>query len=64
MRSNRDKLDALAQLLLDKEVIFKENVKEIFGPRPWDKEDEVEPENTTEGPSATDQPEEDAPIEE
>jgi cell division protease FtsH len=41
LRSNREKLDQLAQLLLDKEVIFKENVKEIFGPRPWDKEDEV-----------------------
>jgi len=64
LRSNRDKLDALAQLLLDKEVIFKENVKEIFGPRPWDKEDEVKPENATEGPSVTDQPEEDSPVEE
>ena len=41
LRSNREKLDQLAQLLLDKEVIFKENVKEIFGPRPWDKEEEV-----------------------
>jgi len=39
LQSNRDKLDQLAQLLLDKEVIFKENVKEIFGPRPWDKEE-------------------------
>ena len=41
LRSNRDKLDQLAELLLDKEVIFKENVKEIFGPRPWDKEEDV-----------------------
>ena len=41
LRSNRDKLDQLAELLLDKEVIFKENVKEIFGPRPWDKEEDL-----------------------
>jgi cell division protease FtsH len=39
LASNRDKLDQLAQLLLDKEVIFKENVQEIFGPRPWDLEE-------------------------
>jgi len=26
-------------LLLDKEVIFKENVEEIFGKRPWVKEE-------------------------
>jgi cell division protease FtsH len=30
--------------LLEKEVIFKENVEEIFGKRPWDKE---ETEDTT-----------------
>jgi len=41
LRSNRDTLDQLAELLLDKEVIFKENVKEIFGPRPWDKEEDL-----------------------
>ena len=41
LSDNRSKLDALAQMLLDKEVIFKENVEEIFGKRPWDKEEEV-----------------------
>ncbi|MEY2962831.1 MAG: hypothetical protein RL754_92 [Bacteroidota bacterium] len=41
LEDNRDKLDQLAQLLLDKEVIFKDNVEEIFGPRPWDKEKET-----------------------
>lgn len=44
LSDNRDKLDALANLLLEKEVIFKENVEEIFGKRPWDKE---ETEDTT-----------------
>ena len=44
LSNNREKLDALANLLLDKEVIFKENVEEIFGKRPWDKE---ETEDTT-----------------
>ncbi|CAI8445801.1 MAG: ATP-dependent zinc metalloprotease FtsH 3 [Cryomorphaceae bacterium] len=39
LEDNRDKLDELAQLLLDKEVIFKENVEEIFGKRPWVKEE-------------------------
>ena len=39
LSNNREKLDALANLLLEKEVIFKENVEEIFGKRPWDKED-------------------------
>lgn len=36
LEANKDKLHQLAQLLLDKEVIFRENVEEIFGPRPWD----------------------------
>jgi len=41
LENNREKLDQLANLLLEKEVIFKENVEEIFGKRPWDKEEEV-----------------------
>src|SRR5210317_130180 len=39
LENNREKLDQLANLLLEKEVIFKENVEEIFGKRPWDKEE-------------------------
>ena len=31
----------LADLLLEKEVIFKENLEEIFGKRPWHKEEVV-----------------------
>ena len=41
LADNRDKLDALANILLEKEVIFRENVQDIFGKRPWDKEEEV-----------------------
>ncbi len=35
LSANRDKLDLLAELLLEKEVIFKENLEAIFGKRPW-----------------------------
>ena len=55
LSNNREKLDALANLLLDKEVIFKENVEEIFGKRPWDKE---ETEETTAEVVATEAPSE------
>ena len=33
---NREKLDKLAKILIDKEVIFREDVEEIYGPRQWD----------------------------
>jgi cell division protease FtsH len=36
---NRDKLEKLAQRLLDKEVIFREDLEEIFGKRPYDVEE-------------------------
>ena len=32
---NKEKLDALSQRLLEKEVIFKDDLLEILGPRPW-----------------------------
>lgn len=35
--SNKDKLIALSEKLLEKEVIFKEDLEEIFGKRPFDK---------------------------
>jgi uncharacterized membrane protein (Fun14 family) len=38
---NKDKLTQLAEKLLEKEVIFKEDLEEIFGKRPFDKADEV-----------------------
>jgi ATP-dependent metalloprotease FtsH len=39
---HKDKLTKLAELLLEKEVIFKEDLLAIFGPRPWDKAEEIE----------------------
>ena len=42
LRDNKDKLDLLAKQLLDKEVIFKEDLVAIFGERPWDVEVEKE----------------------
>ncbi len=38
---NREKLDMLANKLLEKEVIFRDDLEEIFGKRPFDEEDEV-----------------------
>ena len=40
LTDNRDKLEALAAQLLEKEVIFKEDLEKIFGKRQWGKEDE------------------------
>ncbi len=37
---SREKLDALAKVLYDREVIFREDVESIYGPRPWDKKEE------------------------
>ena len=36
LRTNRDKLTTLAELLLEREVIFKEDLEHIFGKRPHD----------------------------
>ena len=58
LHENRDKLDALAQKLLEKEVIFREDLEEIFGKRAWDPElterpvTEVVVENTPENTSS------------
>jgi cell division protease FtsH len=38
LRDNRDKLDQLAAKLIEKEVIFKEDLETIFGKRQWDKD--------------------------
>jgi len=35
LTENREKLEELAQLLLDKEVIFKEDLERILGVRPY-----------------------------
>ncbi|MFT5724042.1 MAG: ATP-dependent metalloprotease FtsH [Bacteroidia bacterium] len=41
LSENRDKLDQLADKLLEKEVIFKEDLEAIFGKRQWEKPLEV-----------------------
>ncbi|QQR94339.1 MAG: ATP-dependent zinc metalloprotease FtsH [Bacteroidota bacterium] len=62
---NKEKLDKLAHRLLEKEVIFKEDLEEIFGHRPWGESEkatfnsfitdgEPEPEKTV--PPAVDSP--------
>lgn len=40
LTDNQDKLNLLAEKLLEKEVIFKEDLIAIFGKRPWDKEED------------------------
>ena len=40
--SNKDKLTLLAEKLLEKEVIFKEDLEEIFGKRPFEKDIEAD----------------------
>ncbi|TCK68609.1 cell division protease FtsH [Winogradskyella wandonensis] len=38
LEENKDKLTELAEVLLEKEVIFKDNLEKIFGKRPFEKE--------------------------
>ena len=40
---HRDQLDQLASQLYDKEVLFREDLERIYGPRPWEEE---KPEST------------------
>lgn len=49
LTENRDKLDALAAKLLEKEVIFREDLEEIFGQRAWDPELTENPVSNTQG---------------
>ena len=41
LEENKDKLTELAEVLLEKEVIFKDNLEKIFGKRPFEKEERV-----------------------
>ena len=51
LRENREKLDRLAALLIEREVMFREDLEAIFGKRPGEEAsaqpDEVQPEKTT-----------------
>ncbi|WP_299552808.1 ATP-dependent zinc metalloprotease FtsH [Seonamhaeicola sp.] len=54
LEANKDKLTELAEELLDKEVIFKDNLERIFGKRAFEKEEaEVKSEEKTEGSETT-----------
>jgi len=56
LTTHKEKLTTLAELLLDKEVIFKENLEEIFGERPWqDGEKKQGEEQPTNEADATDE---------
>jgi len=39
LKTNKEKLSILAELLLEKEVIFKDDLMKIFGKRPFDEEE-------------------------
>ena len=59
---NKDKLIELAERLLEKEVIFKEDLEKIFGNRPFEKFDKLGQEKAisvpeTGGPAASSEPE-------
>ncbi|MCK5766697.1 MAG: ATP-dependent zinc metalloprotease FtsH [Bacteroidales bacterium] len=41
LTENREKLEKLAARLLDKEVIFSEDLEDVFGKRPWDEEKRI-----------------------
>ncbi len=41
LEENKDKLTQLANILIEKEVIFKDDLETIFGKRPYDKELEI-----------------------
>lgn len=47
LSENQDKLTALANKLLEKEVIFREDLEEVFGKRAWDPELTETPLNST-----------------
>lgn len=48
LEKNKEKLTQLADILIEKEVIFKDDLETIFGKRPFDKEVTTTPENTDE----------------
>ncbi|MBK6962372.1 MAG: ATP-dependent zinc metalloprotease FtsH [Bacteroidales bacterium] len=52
LTENRDKLDKLAEILLKKEVIFREDLENIFGKRPFDEHLLIESSNETNGAEA------------
>ncbi|MFZ9027553.1 MAG: ATP-dependent zinc metalloprotease FtsH [Crocinitomicaceae bacterium] len=64
LTDNQDKLQRLAEKLLEKEVIFKEDLIEIFGKRPWDKEETVDATITTHEQEVSTEQEDSSAVEE
>ena len=54
--SHREQLDQLAGQLYEKEVLFREDLERIYGPRPWEEEKPEITENQ-EAPQAPELPE-------
>jgi cell division protease FtsH len=50
LKKHKDKLTELAEHLLEKEVIFKDDLERIFGARPFEKSDEKTPTKTKAAP--------------
>ena len=53
LSENRDKLDKLAALLVEREVIFREDLEEIYGKRPFDEEAKAEEQQPNEDTAET-----------
>lgn len=49
LEKNKDKLKKLAELLFEKEVIFKDDMDNIFGERPFKKPEMIKPKNSLNG---------------
>ncbi len=49
LKDNIDKLDELAELLFEKEVIFKDDMEKIFGKRPFKKPEMIKPRHSSNG---------------
>ena len=52
LRDKRKELDALAKLLLEKEVLFKDDLEAVIGKHPFDKPELAEPTTNTNGVSS------------
>ena len=59
LTENKDKLEALADKLIEKEVIFKEDLEEIFGKRAWEPEVAVTSKKEEQNPTPAENP---APV--
>ena len=67
LEKNKDKLSELAKVLMEKEVIFREDLEKIFGARSWDEgKDHLDISRTAEKPKDlvknTDEPETETPT--